>query len=480
MDTELRGAMVTVWLSILYIAALLSAGHALLRKRDPRAALGWIVTCLALPGIGTVCYWLFGVNRIRKKALELQRQGLGMHWLEEDHPPCAEDLNQFPTSSTSKALIQLSDKVTRRPLTCGNSVEIYHNGDQAYPAMLEAIESASGNIYLASYIMVPDRVGQLFADALIAAAERGVDVRVMVDAVGALYSLKKILKLFRATKVKTSRFMPLSLTHSLYFNLRNHRKILVVDDSTCFTGGMNIRERHMVENNPTPNRVIDIHFRFQGPVCTQLRNAFMEDWHHSTNKDRTPKDWPKPARFGNACCRGISAGPNEPHENLNWILIGALNCAKSHVRIMTPYFIPNRAQLAAINSAALRGVRIDILLPEKNNLPFVGWAANAYLFEVLEYKSNVYFQPPPFVHSKLLLIDNEYGLVGSANFDPRSLRLNFEFNVEIFDNNSITELVDHFDRCRAYSRQITLDEVDQRSLPVRLRDSFCKLFSPYL
>jgi cardiolipin synthase len=472
--------MVTFWLVILYITALLSAGHALLRKRDPRAALGWIVTCLALPGVGAVCYWLFGVNRIRKKALELQRQGQGMHWLDEDHEPCAADLKQFPSSATCRSLIQLSDKVTRRPLTCGNSVAIYHNGDQTYPAMLEAIEGAHEGIYLASYIMVPDQVGQLFATALIAAAERGVDVRVMVDAVGSLYSLKKIHKLFRGSRVKTSRFMPLSLAHSLYFNLRNHRKILVVDHNTCFTGGINIRERHLVDDNRSTNRIIDIHFRFQGPVCNQFRNAFMEDWHYTTDEKRTPKTWPQSPNFGDACCRGISAGPNEPQENLNWILIGAINCAQSHVRIMTPYFIPNRSQLTAINSAALRGVRVDILLPEKNNLPFVGWAANAYLFEVLEYGVNVYFQPPPFVHSKLFLIDDEYALVGSANFDPRSLRLNFEFNVEIFDHKTIDKLIDHFDHCRCESRTVTLNEVDQRSLPIRLRDSFCKLFSPYL
>jgi cardiolipin synthase len=472
--------MITFWLVIIYIASLLSAGHALLRKRDPRAALGWIVTCLAIPGVGAGMYWLFGVNRIRKKALELQSQGQAMHWLEEDQSTDIIDNEHFPTSTTSKALIQLSDKVTRRPLTCGNKVDIYHNGDQAYPAMLDAIASAQECVFLSSYIMVPDRIGRLFADALIAAAERGVDVRVMVDAVGSLYSVRKIHKLFKGSKVQTSFFMPLSIAHSLYFNLRNHRKILVVDHSTCFTGGMNIRERHMVNDNQRPNRVIDIHFSFQGPVCSHFRNAFMEDWHHSKNEQRIPKNWPTSPSFGYACCRGISAGPNEPHENLNWILIGALNCAKSHVRIMTPYFIPNRAQLAAINSAALRGVRVDILLPEKNNLPFVGWAANAYLFEVLEYNNNVYFQPPPFVHSKLMLIDDEYALVGSANFDPRSLRLNFEFNVEIFDNKSVNELIDHFDHCRENSRQVTLAEVDQRRLLVRLRDSFCKLLSPYL
>jgi cardiolipin synthase len=183
---------------------------------------------------------------------------------------------------------------------------------------------------------------------------------------------------------------------------------------------------------------------------------------------------------GRACCRGVSAGPNEPHEKLNWILIGALSCARSHIRIMTPYFIPSRAQLAAINAAALRGVRVEILLPQQNNLPFVAWAAHAYLFELLEHDARIYFHPPPFVHSKLLLIDDKYALVGSANIDPRSLRLNFEFNVEIFDHDAVNELIRHFDQSREQSRQISLEEVDSRSLTLRLRDSFFKLLSPYL
>ncbi|MCW8860483.1 MAG: phospholipase D-like domain-containing protein, partial [Deltaproteobacteria bacterium] len=380
---------------------------------------------------------------------------------------------------TSQQLIRLSNNVTRRPLTFGNKITVLYNGEQTYPAMLSAIRSAQGSIFLSSYILKPDRTGQQFATELIAATERGVDVRVLIDAFGELYSLSRIRRKFRGTKVLSATFLPLILLRGFYFNLRNHRKLLIIDNKYGFTGGMNIRDRHLVQSMQ-PNRVIDIHFRFEGPVCEQFRDAFMEDWHFATNEKREPREWPTPQAAGNACCRGISAGPNEPHEKLNWIIIGALSCARSHVRIMTPYFIPTRAQIAAINAAALRGVRVEILLPIKNNLPFVAWASNAYLFELLEHKTHIYFQPPPFVHSKLLLIDDKYALIGSANIDPRSLRLNFEFNVEIFDATTVAELSQHFDQCREKSYEMTLEEMDNRSLPLRLRDSFCKLFSPYL
>jgi cardiolipin synthase len=403
-----------------------------------------------------------------------------MPWLHVNVPPTAQDIACYPSDDTSRALITLSDAVTRRPLVSGNRVEILHNGEQAYPAMLDAIRNARESVFLSSYIFAPDSLGMQFVRELISAADRGVDVRILIDAFGEFYSRGRVRRHLRGTKVKVVSFLPPRLLHSLYFNLRNHRKLLVIDNRIGFTGGINIRERHLVAAAQDSIRVIDIHFRLQGPVCEQLRDAFMEDWHYATKEKRKPRQWPRPATMGDACCRGISAGPNEPHEKLNWIIIGALSCATSHIRIMTPYFIPSRAQLAAINVAALRGVRVEIILPAQNNLPFVGWAANAYLFEVLEHDARVYFHPPPFVHSKLLLIDDKYALIGSANIDPRSLRLNFEFNVEVFDQQTVAELSEHFDRSRDRSRQMTLKDVDSRPLATRLRDSFFKLFSPYL
>ncbi len=472
--------MLTLLLTLLWLFSILSAGHALLYKRDPRAALGWIVTCLALPGVGAILYWLLGVNRIRTRSRELQEQGQGMHWLHVDQPPRPRDVEKYPSHDACQTLIKLSDTVCRRPLVTGNRVTVLYNGEQAYPAMLEAIRGAKESVFLASYILLPDRIGLQFATALIAAAERGADVRVLVDAVGSLYSFHRIRSVFRNTKVQMALFLPLTLLGSFYFNLRNHRKLLIVDNATSFTGGMNIRDRHITTDETNSNPIVDIHFCLNGPICEQLRDTFMEDWHFANKIKRAPREWPTPDIAGKACCRGISAGPNEPHEKLNWILIGALACAKVHIRIMTPYFIPNRAQIAAINAAALRGVRVDILLPQKNNLPFVAWASNALLFELLEYNVNIYFQPPPFVHSKLLLVDDKYALVGSANLDPRSLRLNFEFNVEMFDSKVIDELTRHFDQSRDKARQVSLKEMDERPLPARLRDSFFRLFSPYL
>jgi len=469
--------MLTLLLAIFWGISIFSAGHALLTKRDPRAALGWIVTCLALPGFGALCYWLLGVNRIRTKARELQNQGQGMHWLEPDQTEAPVD----SCSSASSCLLNLSNEVTRRPLTHNNKVEALYNGEQAYPAMLDAIRNAKETLFFSSYIFQSDQTGRLFVRELIAAAARGVDVRVLVDAIGERYSFPRIRHRFKDSQVMIASFLPPSLSrHSLYLNMRNHRKLLIVDSCCGFTGGMNISDRHLAAIKNNSRRIIDVHFRLEGPICAQLREAFMEDWHFANNEMRRIKEWPEAPSSGTATCRGISAGPNEAREKLNWIFIGALSCAQRRVRIMTPYFIPSRAQIAAITAASLRGVQVEILLPQKNNLPFVDWASRAYLWELLEHNTKAYYQPPPFVHSKMMLVDDEYALVGSANLDPRSLRLNFEFNVEVIDRKLVGELIEHFDHARNLSREVTQQELDQRSIPERLRNSFFKLFSPYL
>jgi cardiolipin synthase len=242
---------------------------------------------------------------------------------------------------------------------------------------------------------------------------------------------------------------------------------------------MNIGDHHLAANTANAHRVIDLQVGVEGPVVSQLEEAFLADWIFATGEAGRDRANPTYQTAGSACCRGISAGPNEDFEKLYWIVLAALGAARSHIRIMTPYFIPDRALVAALNAAALRGVRVDIVLPERNNLPYVAWAMRAMLWEVLQYGARVYYQPGPFVHSKLLAVDDVYTLVGSANLDPRSLRLNFEFNLEIYDPEVSAALTGHFDAVRERSREVTLAELDGRPLPERLRDAAAKLFSPY-
>jgi cardiolipin synthase len=465
---------------------LASATHALLNKRDPRSQLGWVVLCIMLPMVGAIAYWMLGVNRIRTRARRWQELGRFRHpagvrsseraivSLANDHPERADSLHQ---------LLHIAERVTQRPLVGGNAVEPLHSGEQAYPPMLEAIENARTHIFLCTYIFGVDKVGEKFVDALGRAAERGVDVRILIDAIGERYGrprLSRVMKRFPAAKV--ALFLPLTLSwRSVRVNMRNHRKQLLVDGEIGFTGGMNIGLRHMVKDPDNRHPTRDLHFRVRGPLLHWMTETFLEDWYFVTGEgaaDALPEV--RAPEAGRALCRGIKDGPNEDFERLQWIMVGAMSCARESIRILTPYFIPSRELLASLNAAVLRGVRVEVILPGASNLPYVDWACRAMLWEVLQYGTSVFWQPPPFDHSKLLIVDDFYVNLGSANLDPRSLRLNFELNVEVFDPALAATLGRHFDSLRSRSHPATIELLDARSFPAKLRDAAAKVFSPYL
>jgi cardiolipin synthase len=268
----------------------------------------------------------------------------------------------------------------------------------------------------------------------------------------------------------------------IQINLRNHRKILVTDCRVGFVGGMNIGDRHLASVSDNPKRVIDVHFRLEGPIVAQLEDVFLEDWRFSAGERLSSGCNPLELRENGAgaICRAIVDGPNEDIDRLSMILVGAVCSARSKVSIMTPYFLPSCDLIAALNAAALRGVKVNVILPSKNNLPYVQWASTNMLWELLQRGVRIHYQPPPFVHSKLFIVDDHYAQIGSANIDPRSLRLNFEVAVEIYDKCVCEALAAHFQATLERSTRILFKDVEERSTLVRARDSFSWLFKPYL
>jgi cardiolipin synthase A/B len=465
------------WLAsaLLLVAGVLSALHVLVWKRDPRAALGWIGLCLLFPLAGVPMYWLLGVNRLRTMGRRLDPRrgtGGGSTGLRDGDPALPESLS---------GLVRIANSLARRPLVTGNRITPLFDGEQAFPEMLAAIDGARSTVRLCTYIFDTDATGRRFVDALAGAHGRGVDVRVLIDGIGEKYSWPRASRVLRQSGVPVMRFLPPSvLRPNLHMNLRNHRKLLVVDGALGFTGGMNLGGRHLAAATDNPRRVVDIHFRVEGPVVAQLEQAFHEDWSFTLRAADPP---PPPVALepaGSAVCRAISDGPNEDFEKLTWLLHGALGTARRRVRIMTPYFVPDRPFIAALIGASLRGVRVELLLPGRNNLPIVHWATRAMLWELIAHGVLVRYHPPPFVHSKLLLVDDDWALVGTANLDPRSLRLNFEFSLEVWDRGFVAQLGQHHQRCWEAAREVTLAELDGRGYPERIRDGLCKLFAPYL
>jgi cardiolipin synthase len=465
------------------LSAVLATTHIVLHKQETRSAIGWIGLSWLVPLLGSALYLLLGVNRIQRRAESL-RADLQRYEANKDHSSVTADALRKELAGPAthlSPLVRLVDEVVRRPLVSGNSIEALFNGEQAYPAMLEAIESAERSITLTTYIFDNDKWGQKFADALTDAVDREVEVRVLIDAAGLRYSFPSIMGRLKRGDVKVARFLPsLWPPHLMTVNLRNHRKVMVVDGLIGFTGGMNIRTAHVVsEDTNLPTK--DLHFRLEGPVVSHLQEVFVDDWTFSTKEKLRGEAWfPEHTHTGDLYARGIVDGPDEDVDKLPWTLLGALSCAKSTVRVVTPYFLPNESIVDALNVAAMRGVRVDIIMPYKNNLPFVQWASFGQLRPLLVHGCNVWLTPPPFDHSKLTVIDRHWTLFGSSNWDPRSHRLNFEFDVECYHADFAGRLDDWAVDKLDDARRISLAEFDERSMFRRLRDGAFRLFAPYL
>jgi cardiolipin synthase len=318
-------------------------------------------------------------------------------------------------------------------------------------------------------------------DALAAAVERGVQVRVLIDDAGSRYSWKSAARELRKRGVKVARFLPTFAPGRLFvMNLRNHRKLLVVDGKHGFTGGMNIRHGNLLEEDPK-HPIRDIHFRVEGPIVAQLQEVFAEDWCFTTAESLSGEEWfPKRRSAGKLVARGISDGPDADHDKLHLAILGAIAAARDTVHIMTPYFLPETTLITALNLAAMRGVDVEIIVPERNNIRTVGWACDAILPQVLERGVSVWKSPPPFDHSKLFIIDSRYTLIGSTNLDPRSLALNFEFNIECYSEGLAEQLDAVFCERRNGAREVKLAEIKALPLLLRLRNGVARLLAPFL
>jgi cardiolipin synthase len=463
------------------VLALFTSVHAVLHKRDPRAAVSWSGLIWLVPIGGAMLYLMFGVNRIARRAGKLRRRRKS---IERRNPSaiCTQDElceALTPGSSHLGSIARVGDRLTGKPLLEGNRVTMLVNGEQAYPEMLRAIDEARKSVALEVYIIELDSVGHQFVDALIAAQKRGCKVLVLMDYVGSRLSVARAL---RAGGVSVTVFLPPILLpfRNRYMNLRNHRKILVCDGGVGFAGGMNIRESHLLEK-PGRHHEQDTHFKLEGPVVEHLLDTFVNDWAFATGEVPAGSEWTVPdVACGRVNARGIAFDPGENLDVLRLVVGGAIAAARRSIRIVSPYFIPEQAVITALNVAALRGVKVDILIPTKNDSRFVQWAATAMLWQVLINGCRVWLTAEPFDHSKLMVVDEAWVFFGSANMDTRSMRLNFEFNVECYDLDVAGVVTRHIESKLKKAKELTMKDVDGRPFPVRLRDGIARLFSPYL
>ncbi|WP_420960195.1 phospholipase D-like domain-containing protein [Brucella sp. IR073] len=483
-------AISTYWAQIFAVVSLVmgaaAAIHATMTKEDVRAAIGWVGVIVLSPVVGALIYAVAGINRIRRSTLTLQRAGMPKveqyHLAEYD---VADETMERQFGDALATMKTLGDRVSRYHLTSGNGIEVLPDGDEAYAAMLAAIDGAQRSILLETYIFDRDVIGIRFADALVRAVRRGVEVRVLIDAVGVRYSIPSIVGYLKRGGVPVDVFngniiIGLRLP---YANLRTHRKILIVDGAVAFTGGMNIRAGFAAAV-AGENVAGDTHFRVTGPIVTDLFHTALEDWLFVTGELLTGPAWaivPPEARLGSGIlARVVPSGPDRSLETNHRMMIGAFSVAKDYIRIMSPYFLPDRELISALVTAARRGVAVDILVPGVNNLKLVDHAMTAQFDQLLKDGCRIWRAAGHFNHSKLMVVDDAWAYIGSSNLDPRSLRLNFEVDVEVFDARFARKVDARIRAAMKGARPVLLEELRARPFPARLLERIIWLGSPYL
>lgn len=454
------------------LVAIAMTIHVLLTKNEVKAAAGWIGLAWFTPLLGGIAYLLFGINRVQRRA---RRMRGGANLVRGPRVPPA-----TPGKDDHLELLRRGVSfITGRESKAGNSVKMLQNGDEAYPVMLAAIAGARSSIGLSSYIMRDDTIGQKFVAALQAAQRRGVQVRVIVDGVGSGWIISPVFKRLREAGLPSERFMHSAMPWRMPFlNLRTHKKILVVDGTVGFTGGINIADQNVLAGNPE-HPVQDTHFRFDGPVVGQLVEAFLEDWAFVSGETLDGPEWfPSLDPVGRAEARVVTAGPDQDLEKMEFSVLQAISCARRSIQVMSPYFLPDKLLMVALSLAAMRGVAVDVILPEKSDHRLVDWAMQANVGPLLQDGGRIWCSPPPFRHSKVMVVDGAWCLVGSSNWDMRSLRLNFELCVEVYDHALAGTLEALMLQCRG--KPLLEKDLAARSLVLRLRDASARLLLPYL
>jgi cardiolipin synthase len=455
----------------------------LVRRREPSSTVAWILTLVFLPGLGALLFLLHGRDRMRwpakrKRAADdvvAAKLAAARSWKlgEEGEELAALDPNE-------RRIFRVCTGLESVELSSGNHVTLFTDGRLATAAMERAIEAAERCVFAEYYLIRDDAAGARFREHLARAAARGVEVRLLVDAYGCFWLPKRWYRPLRDAGVRVAAFLPMSEALRLPLNLRTHRKILVVDGKLGFTGGLNIGNEYVADTDGEP-RWRDTHLGLRGPAVASLASIFLQDWHFNTGMSEVTADYfPEPSEHGPAALAVVPSGPDRVGEPVHRTFFAAIVGARHRVWITTPYFVPDKVLLVALQTAALRGVDVQIILPSRSNHRVTQAAGRSYYAELLEHGVALYEYLPGMLHAKTMLVDHDVSLVGSANMDARSFRLNFEVHTLIHDESLGKALDDAFREDRARSRRVELERWAQRPFRARVAEGAARLVSPIL
>ncbi|QNP41993.1 cardiolipin synthase [Lysobacter solisilvae (ex Woo and Kim 2020)] len=459
-----------LYLTLAWAVYLLGlGGWIVLQKREPVATLSWLVSLAALPYIGFAIYYLLGPQRIHRQRLRRVRA-------KAKFPPLPDG---FKPSPEAIELARLAQATTGLPPTTATSAQLLIDGGAKYAALLRDIAGATEHVHLEYYIFYPDRTGAALRDALVERARAGVKVRLLLDAVGSGKTPRRFFDELVAAGGELAWFHPTrfgQVWKRPWLNLRSHRKIVVIDGRIAYTGGINITDDE--DERLREDAYRDLHVRVEGNVVGSLQLVFIEDWAYATGAP--PLALPAPApHAGRIPMQVLVSGPDSSWEAIHRLHVGAIHSARRRVWLATPYFVPGEAARMALTSAALGGLDVRLLVPRRSDSRLVTLAARSYFDELLVAGVQIYEYGPRMLHTKALLCDDDLCIIGSANFDHRSFRLNFEVSLMCGDARLCAELATLLEReCAGATR--VLAERARPLFQARLPEALARLVSPVL
>ena len=467
---------------VLYFVMVLAViGVVLGENRNPVKSIAWVLVLVLLPIVGLVVYLIFG------------RSLKGMKLISRSDLRDLRRLTSFSThpeqenglSENSRQIISLVNKLTESHTFIGNDIQTFTSGQAKFDALKRDIENARRYIHVQYFIIEKDHVGSELIDLLIQKARQGVKVRVLYDYVGSFYVSSKALKQMRAAGIEIHPFLELSFTNVAFrINWRNHRKIVIIDGEVGYMGGMNIADRYVIgdKNWATPWR--DTHLRVTGDAVAALQYSFAIDWNFTTRKLLVEETGqvcqPVSNQAYDQVLQMMRSGPTNRWHNISFVFFKAITLAKHRVYIQTPYFLPSDALLKALQSAALAGVDVRLMIPRVLDSMMLRLATGSYIKECLLSGIKIYYYEPTVLHAKVVIVDDEFVTTGSTNFDFRSFEHNFEFNMMIYSKEFNAQMTEIFNNDMEQCTRLSMGKWKQRPLIQKALESVVRLISPIL
>ena len=466
-------------LVVLYALSVLAVIVVILSEnRNPVKSMAWVMVLLLLPIVGLLIYLVFG--RSLKGMSLISRADLRELRRMNDFPKTVEVPDEL--GDESRQLISLVGKLAEPHMFTGNDIEVFTTGKDKFEAMLRDIEAATQYIHVQYFIIENDETGRRLIDLLMRKAREGIQVRVLYDYVGSFYFSPRVLKRMREAGIAVHPFLELTFTQFAFrINWRNHRKIVVIDGSVGYVGGMNIANRYVVGDRKwQPWR--DTHLRVHGESVAALEYSFAIDWNYTTRELLTSKTmrYSEPPASNDYIVQMLGSGPTNRWNNVSLVFFKAITLAKRKVYLQTPYFLPSDSLLKAMQSAALAGIDVRLMIPRYPDSMALRLATRSYIKECLQSCIKVYFYEPTVLHAKVLIVDDEFVTTGSTNFDFRSFEHNFEFNAVIYGKKFNQQMTDIFIADMDQCTRLSLAKWKQRPPVQKAMESVVRLFSPIL